>query len=207
MAKWPTKSGPTKSGSPKEPSPKAEKPKPRATGRKPKEPKANPAGRPKGTGTKVDKGLLDALTLALIAGATIGDACHYAGIHPNTYTNWMKRGKAEADRIASEKSKRKTPLDGEADYYNAYMAVERAKANMRIRALTVIQNAADPPEEDGKPRRKPEWKAAAWLLERTDPANYGRRVVDNNLQGDINIRVIREEQPPEAPQEYDEDDE
>ncbi|WP_448539831.1 terminase small subunit-like protein [Roseiflexus sp.] len=62
------------------------------------------------------------------------------------------------------------------------IAVERAMAEGALRALDAIWTAA----ESG------DWRAAAWLLERRYPEDYGRQVTDARVQGALTIRIIDE---------------
>ena len=72
------------------------------------------------------------------------------GISPSTFFNWMKRGR-----------------EGEPRFLEFSESVERASSRATIDRVAHIVRAA----EVGH------WRAAAWLLERTRPEQYGKRSV------------------------------
>jgi hypothetical protein len=69
-----------------------------------------------------------------------------AGIDRVTLWRWLKKGE-----------------EGPGVYRDFCNATQEAKSRKIIRSLNKIQ--ADP-----------EWRAAAWILERTEPEHYGQRV-------------------------------
>lgn len=87
-------------------------------------------------------------------GALDKDIAAAIGVQPQTFSTWINHPKTELQRELSEELKKT-----EADYKN------------RLTALIL----RDAEEKD--------WKAAAWLLERKYPAEYGR--VDR-LQAEVN---------------------
>jgi hypothetical protein len=87
------------------------------------------------------------LAQALALGATRRAACEYAGIGEATLREWLTRRGAVYSALAA--------------------AIKEAEAKSTIGALAKIQKAAT----DGQ------WQAAAWLLERRHPEEYGRRQV------------------------------
>lgn len=97
--------------------------------------------------TKLTPELQDQMCNVLRTGVFIDAACHYVGISPATYYNWTDRGRA-----------------GEEPFAEFLEAVEKARASATVRALTLVQKAA----EDS-------WQAAAWYLERSHPDQFGRR--------------------------------
>lgn len=76
-------------------------------------------------------------------------AAQYAGIDKATFYRWMEKGRQD---------------DPDPAYKEFYDAVENAKANAEVRAVVLINRAA----QEGT------WQAAAWWLERTRPKKYGR---------------------------------
>jgi len=62
------------------------------------------------------------------------------------------------------------------------LQVDQAMAEGALRALDAIWTAA----ESG------DWRAAAWLLERRYPEEYGRQALDVRTDGVITIRIIDE---------------
>ena len=89
------------------------------------------------------------LAEAVELGATWDAAADAVGIGVSTLRQWRRRGE-----------------DGEEPFAALVAELQRAEAAGITRALRVIRGAAD----DG------EWTAAAWILERRYPADYGRRM-------------------------------
>lgn len=83
--------------------------------------------------------------------------CQMVGITEQTYINWSKRAKAQ-----------------EEPFYTFFNRVERASSIAEAGLVLRIQKAAVNPKH---------WKAAAFLLERTRPKNFGKRV-DLDLEGE-----------------------
>jgi transposase-like protein len=105
-------------------------------------------GRKSSLTPEAKKTIVDALSL----GAWVEDAARSAGIHPATFYAWMDRGEAEFG-------------NGEAtEFSEFYEDATRARVQGRIVAVGHLRRAM--PED---------WRAAAWYLERSDPANWGRR--------------------------------
>lgn len=99
--------------------------------------------------TKLTDAVRDGIVEAVELGATWEAAAQSAGIGVSTLREWRRRGEA-----------------GE-DPFSAFVAeLQKAEAAGIGRCLRVIRQAA----EGGQ------WQAAAWLLERRYPADYGRRV-------------------------------
>jgi hypothetical protein len=83
----------------------------------------------------------------LIDGCSIADACALTGIGESTYHQWVARGAA-----------------GESPFAEFAELTRAARAEGRQHHVRAIRSAtAD------------DWKAAAWFLERSDPANWGRQ--------------------------------
>lgn len=93
--------------------------------------------------------LTDQLCRLIKQGNHIEPAIWSLGVSENTYYYWMRRGMHE----------------NEGRYRDFYVSVCKAKGDREISAVSLIRTAA---EED--------WKAQAWLLEKTVEERYGRRV-------------------------------
>jgi hypothetical protein len=93
-----------------------------------------------------------AIVGAIAKGATITDAAEAAGIHRDSVSNWNRRGRAdfEAGNL-------------ETDHARFFRDSMRAKAEARQVALESVRNAM-----------ATDWRAGAWYLERSAPADYGR---------------------------------
>jgi len=116
------------------------------------------AGRPSKLTPATKQKLLDAVAL----GSTYTKACYFAGITYATFRAWMIRGEAQKTGIYK-------------DFFDEMKAAEGTAA---VGFLANIVEAAN----------KGDWKAAAWLLERRYPKEYGRRSIV-----EINEAEIKEE--------------
>lgn len=86
---------------------------------------------------------------AIKVGCSIRVACRAAGIGVTTFKTWMSRGKSkETD---------------DAPYRAFRAAIKKARTHGEFHALMIIQEAM--PDH---------WQAAAWFLERSRPARWGR---------------------------------
>ena len=108
-----------------------------------------PTGRSVGRPTKCTPKIIKIIVDALSIGATHKLACEVAGIGQTTFCQWLNENEAFAKQVKN--------ADGLAG----------------VRALRNIQRAAL-----GTKDQPGQWTASAWLLERTRPAEYGRRVVE-----------------------------
>lgn len=97
--------------------------------------------------------LNDELTAVICDNISLGLSytltCQAAGIHFDTFNEWMKKGEA----------------GGEEKFVDFYSKVRAAEAICARNSLERIREAAD----NGT------WNAAAWLLERRYPSDYGRK--------------------------------
>ena len=108
----------------------------------------HPGGRPKGSGVKLTPEVQARCESGSRVGAPILDVCDYAGIAPETFYDWLHKGER-----------------GEGELYESFSeSIKKARATRRIKALARI-------EKHGEKW----WQADAWFLERSDPANWGRR--------------------------------
>jgi hypothetical protein len=99
--------------------------------------------------TKLTLDVQTTLVFALSEGATIEHACDYAGINPDTYYEWMKRGEA-----------------GAPEYSEFSESVTRARGRGIVTDLGTISKAV----------LAGDWKAAAWRLQHRYPAEYGAKL-------------------------------
>lgn len=104
----------------------------------------------------------DRLVAALTAGALVETASASVGIGRSTLRLWMRRGRSD------------DPAD--EPYRQLAERVERARATARVRAVAILSKASET-----------DWRAAAWYLERTDPAFARplrvRSVLDDAIAG------------------------
>jgi transposase len=118
------------------------------------------AGKKPGRPTLLDDDRLEAITNALRNGAYIDHAAQAAGIGTSTYHAWMERGRTERDRRRAGLA----PDDNETKYLEFLESVERAQSEAAVDLLGEIANHA----------RNGTWQAAAWILERKFPRQWGR---------------------------------
>ncbi len=85
---------------------------------------------------------------ALKAGNTIVNACAWAGISEPTFYRWKKEAKTAPEGSVA---------------WNFWRAVKKALAIAEDKLVRIIEKAG---EED--------WGAAAWMLERRNPQQWGR---------------------------------
>lgn len=109
-----------------------------------------PRGRPKGSGTRLDQRLIDAICTAIAAGNYLKTAAAINGVPVGTVNKWLALGQR----------------DNSAEIFRVFAAeVQKARAVAEARAVGHITRAAS----DGQ------WTAAAWFLERTNPNEWGRK--------------------------------
>lgn len=117
-------------------------------------------GRPSRLTPAVSKALCEATR----EGYTLANAAGLAGVSAATVREWIRRGEGTDDRPGTE------------PYATFATAMARAQAEVEAEAVACIRAAA----EGGQ------WRAAAWLLERTHPERWGRgpvRVQVRNARG------------------------
>ena len=94
---------------------------------------------------------------AMAAGLTKNLACAHAGISPSTLDMWMRKGE-----------------NGDAKFVQAWRTIGAAESEAAVAMLDVVGGAATGASTyDGTVQ---DWKAAAWMLERRFPREYGRTV-------------------------------
>ena len=122
-----------------------------------------------GRKTKLTEEVLIRLIEAIRAGNYIYTACAYAGIHKDTYYEWLEKAKhPDASPLLNRLSDE----------------VEKARAEAEMRNVLNIQRAAG----GGT------WQASAWWLERSFPDRWGRKTeILGPNQGPLQVEVTRDE--------------
>lgn len=105
-------------------------------------------GRP----TKLTPELIHTIETAVESGAFYEDACIVAGINKSTLYRWREQGEADIEHGRHTL---------EADFCTA---LTRGSAAAEVHAAEAVAKA-----------RFHDWRAAAWYLERRNPARWGRR--------------------------------
>ncbi len=141
-------------------------------------------GRP----TKLRPDIQRRIVKALEAGAYIETAAAMVGIGKTTFYDWLRRGAKELERLETEKDVDSSPE--ETPYLVFHQAIEQAQAMAERRCLDVMDRAArgetqtvETVDASGQTVKKttavrrypPQWKAAAWRLERKFPERWGNR--------------------------------
>lgn len=150
-----------------------------------------PAKRAKGPASRITLTRLESIVGYIGNGMPKKSAAAATGIHETTFHAWVRRGRLHLVEVEDTKdvdpyelidtmkprwpetedwAKPESHFDPvEWPFVVFALAVEKAEAAFEARALSAIQKAAL--GADGKPQS---WQAAAWLLERKYPEQYGR---------------------------------
>lgn len=112
----------------------------------------------------LDTNLLARVCLHARNGKSKTDCFKLVGVHPDSGFLWLKRGR-EGDQV------------GDGVLIRFERVFERCVAHFNATRIELINAAAN----SGAPNT---WQAAAWMLERRDPANWGRRDVTKIEGGD-----------------------
>jgi len=103
--------------------------------------------------TKLTKERYDAIVKLIGAGNYTIRACQAVGIGRTTYDDWLRRGEADEGQ-------------GVESIYRSFRGdIKKAESDSIAKNVALIGEAA-----------KKEWQAAAWLLERKYPKEWGRRI-------------------------------
>lgn len=148
-------------------------------------------GRPSKLTSDTEKRVCDALRL----GATFEHAAQYGGISYDSFNEWRKRGKREKERI-ERATKNKAPLKKEMPFLHFFEATKKAEGDSVVGWLAKIESAAN----------QGNWQAAAWKLERRYPDQYGKKAIDLNHKGKVEVRHNWRQMVEQARQERDTDD-
>lgn len=125
--------------------------------------------------TKLTPEAQERICQAIRLGATYEHAAQRGGIGYSTLRDWVLRGEAELDRVAD--NPRASIRADELIYVEFSEALKEAESDGILANLAHIRKAAQGDEDN-----RPQWQAAAWLLERRHPNIYGRRVVDSRVE-------------------------
>lgn len=137
----------------------------------------------------IEPAVRDTLIDAIELGVPVSIACQGVSIAEQSYRNWLRRGLTEHENRASDGYE---PNDAEQPYVEFYEAIQHARVKAATRNVHAIQKAAqggsitekatkryrdhegnDVVEEVVK-RTAPDWRAAAWYLERSHRSEFGK---------------------------------
>lgn len=128
--------------------------------------------------TKLNEDVTHRVTALLRNGNYIATACQVAGISVQSYYAWTERGEADTEQ-------------GHATVFAEFAeACARARGEGEALLLQTIRQAAQ-----GTERRPGDWRAAAWILERTAPDKFGQRQEVKHTGG---LRTSAPEVPDDA---------
>lgn len=129
----------------------------------------------------------EVILYAISRGMTYSLSAQSAGISYSGYLGWMKRGEAE---VEADEKWHELPADERigdppviTEYGIFYLDVKKAESDAVQRWVDRIQDAA----EDDK-----HWHAAAWMLERRYPREYGQHTT---VAGDPDNPLVMPVQP------------
>jgi hypothetical protein len=130
--------------------------------------------------------LQDRFLRGLASGVGVAQAAAYAGIGRSTAHAWLDRGeKEQAAGITAETSEFVVFLD----------RITRTRATVRVQLAAEIQRA-------GCEGSKGDWRAAAWMLERLAPAEFGGHATvqhEHSQTGHVSDELLGGRQPVDIP--------
>lgn len=141
------------------------------------------AGRPSKLTDDRYKIIIDNLTLGMPATKVV----NLAGVAYSTFRLWVHTGEEIAEKLQQNPALESELNENEQLLLDFSQAVKEAEARGMRNNLALIQKAArGDPEND----IKPQWQAAAWLLERQYPEYFAKKTgVEADIQHSGNISV------------------
>jgi hypothetical protein len=103
-------------------------------------------------------------------------ACAVAGVNYDLFRRWMARGGFPLSGTTTKDTI--SPEDAEEPYYSFAMRMKAAAAEAEVRAVNQIVTAGDR-----------DWKAAAWLLEKSNPDEWAPEKKQSGIQIDAKSGV------------------
>jgi transposase len=107
----------------------------------------------------LEKSVMQRVVEATRAGLTASATADYAGISRSTFFDWMRRGRQASDAFDAGD----LVADSELPFLEFLDEIRRIKAVTEVGILAVIEDSA----------ARGNWRAAAWLLERSRPETWG----------------------------------
>lgn len=115
----------------------------------------------KGRKLKCTPELINQIAALVSSGNYIETACQISGISRSTFYDWKKKGE-----------------EGKRPFLEFLDTIKKAEAIAEAKRIQLISQAS---EEN--------WQAAAWYLERRFPERWGRKKVDMEHSGDIQVNI------------------
>lgn len=146
-------------------------------------------GRPRILTEEVEKRLVDATEL----GVPVAIAAQAAGVSPRAFQVWCARGRDEEEH----RDNGGEPRESEELYFELWQKITQARARAASRSVLQIQKVAqggivieetterdpDGTERTIVKRSAPDWRAAAWYLERQHRQHFGKEPTQVELTG------------------------
>ena len=107
----------------------------------------------------LEKSVMQRVVEATRAGLTASATADYAGISRSAFFDWMRRGRQASDAFDAGD----LVADSELPFLEFLDEIRRIKAATEVGILAIIEDSAV----------KGNWRAAAWLLERSRPETWG----------------------------------
>lgn len=131
-------------------------------------------------------GVADRIAELVEAGNYLEDAAAYAGVGGRSAERWMEIGRAIGEEFGPDAEPDEIPAERRI-FWRFWREVTRAREAASVRHLRIVQRAASH-----------DWRAAAWILERTRATRFGK-LERLHVGGDADgrpVRVIHEEADP-----------
>ena len=123
----------------------------------------------------IDDTKIELLERILAMGNKPSTACAVAGVNYDLFRRWMARG---GYPLSSANKEAITPDQAEEPYYSFAMRMIAAQAEAEVRAVNQIVTAGDR-----------DWKAAAWMLEKSNPDEWAPEKKQSGIQIDAKSGV------------------
>jgi len=119
----------------------------------------------------------------LRTGAWITEAAEAAGWPARSVEDWLARGRVSL--AAAERDENHKP---DSPYHEFAAETSQVQAEAEVMLLGLIGRAA---RGDAKVFQRPDWRAAAWMLEKRNPGRYGSRVqIAGDPTAPLNVAVV-----------------